>query len=47
MNEAETRAEHIDLALQAAGHGVVESSRMLRELGSALGQALPAPPDRR
>ena|ERR1017187_3648143 len=31
MNEAETRIEHIDLALKAAGWGVVEDSRILRE----------------
>jgi type I restriction enzyme R subunit len=31
MNEAETRAERIDPALQAAGWGVVEGSRILRE----------------
>ncbi len=31
MNEAETRAEHIDLALPAAGWGVVEGSRIRRE----------------
>jgi type I restriction enzyme R subunit len=31
MNEAETRAEHIDPALKAAGWGVVESSRIRRE----------------
>jgi type I restriction enzyme R subunit len=31
MNEAETRAEHIDPALAAAGWGVVERSRILRE----------------
>ena len=31
MNEAETRAEHIDLALKAAGWGVVEGSKILRE----------------
>ena len=31
MNEAETRAEHIDPALAAAGWGVVEGSRILRE----------------
>ena len=31
MNEAETRAEHIDPALQAAGWGVVDGSRILRE----------------
>ncbi len=31
MNEAETRAEHIDPALRAAGWGVVEGSRIHRE----------------
>jgi type I restriction enzyme R subunit len=31
MNEAETRAEHIDPALKAAGWGVVEDSRIRRE----------------
>ena len=31
MNEAETRAEHFDPALKAAGWGVVEGSRILRE----------------
>jgi len=31
VNEAETRAEHIDPALKAAGWGVVEGSRILRE----------------
>jgi len=31
MNEAETRAEHIDPSLKAAGWGVVEGSRILRE----------------
>jgi type I restriction enzyme, R subunit len=31
MNEAETRAEHIDPALTAAGWGVVEGSRVRRE----------------
>ena len=31
MNEAETRAEHIDPALRAAGWGVVEGSKVLRE----------------
>ncbi|OIR18050.1 type I restriction enzyme EcoKI subunit R [mine drainage metagenome] len=31
MNEAETRAEHIDPALKAAGWGVVEGSRVMRE----------------
>ena len=31
MNEAETRAEHVDPALKAAGWGVVEGSKVLRE----------------
>ena len=31
MNEAETRAEHIDPALKAAGWGVIEGSKVLRE----------------
>ena len=31
MNEAETRAEHIDPALKAAGWGVVEDSKVMRE----------------
>jgi type I restriction enzyme R subunit len=31
MNEAETRAEHIDPALKAAGWGVIEGSRVRRE----------------
>ena len=31
MNEAETRAEHIDPALKAAGWGVVDGSKILRE----------------
>lgn len=31
MNEAETRAEYIDPALKAAGWGVIEGSRILRE----------------
>ncbi|HEY1757833.1 MAG TPA: DEAD/DEAH box helicase family protein [Bryobacteraceae bacterium] len=31
MNEAETRAEHIDPALRAAGWGVLEGSRIRRE----------------
>ena len=30
MNEAETRAEHIDPALKAAGWGVVEGKRRRR-----------------
>ena len=32
MNEAETRAEHIDPALNAAGWGAVEGSRIRREM---------------
>lgn len=31
MNEAETRAEHIDPALKVAGWGVIEGSRIRRE----------------
>ncbi|WP_243320274.1 type I restriction endonuclease subunit R [Geothrix sp. SG200] len=38
MNEAETRAEHIDPALKAAGWGVVEGSRILRECGITQGR---------
>jgi alkylation response protein AidB-like acyl-CoA dehydrogenase len=38
MNEAETRADHIDPALKAAGWGVVDGSRILREHGIALGR---------
>ncbi len=38
MNEAETRAEHIDPALKAAGWGVVDGSRVLREHGITLGR---------
>lgn len=38
MNEAETRAEHIDPALRAAGWGVVEGSRVLREYPITLGR---------
>src|SRR5882757_771631 len=38
MNEAETRAEHIDPALKAAGWGVVEASRILREHVITLGR---------
>ncbi len=38
MNEAETRAEHIDPALKAVGWGVVEGSRVLREHGITLGR---------
>jgi type I restriction enzyme R subunit len=38
MNEAETRAEHIDPALAAAGWGVVEGSRVRREYSIAPGR---------
>lgn len=38
MNEAETRAEHIDPALKAAGWGVVGGSRVLHEHGIRLGR---------
>src|SRR5712664_2240507 len=38
MNEAETRAEHIDPVLKVAGWGVVEGSRILREYRITLGR---------
>ncbi len=38
MNEAETRAEHIDPALRAAGWGVVEGSLVRREYAIAPGR---------
>ena len=38
MNEAETRAEHIDPALAAAGWGVIEGSRIRREFPITLGR---------
>ena len=38
MNEAETRAEHIDPALKAAGWSVVENSRIRREYAITLGR---------
>ncbi|MDG2487150.1 MAG: DEAD/DEAH box helicase family protein [Roseibacillus sp.] len=38
MNEAETRAELIDPALKAAGWGVVEGSRILRERSCLISQ---------
>jgi type I restriction enzyme, R subunit len=38
MNEAETRAEHIDPALASAGWGVVEGSRIRREYSITLGR---------
>ncbi|HEU4653134.1 MAG TPA: DEAD/DEAH box helicase family protein, partial [Steroidobacteraceae bacterium] len=38
MNEAETRADHIDPALKAAGWGVVEGSRVRREYPITLGR---------
>jgi type I restriction enzyme R subunit len=51
MNEAETRAEMIDPALKAAGWGVVEGSRVLRErncqinLGRLMGAGTRAKPE--
>jgi hypothetical protein len=38
MNEAATRTEHIDPALKAAGWGVVEGSRIVREYPITLGR---------
>src|SRR5207253_8460697 len=38
MNEAETRAEHIDPVLAGAGWGVVEGSRIRREYSITLGR---------
>ena len=38
MNEAETRAEHIDPALKAAGWGVLEGSRIRREYAISPGR---------
>ena len=38
MNEAETRAEHIDPALKAAGWGVVEGSRIRCEYSISPGR---------
>ncbi len=38
MNEAETRAEHVDPALAAAGWGVVEGSRVRREFPITIGR---------
>ena len=38
MNEAETRADYIDPALRAAGWGVVEGTRILREYPITLGR---------
>src|SRR4029453_9595356 len=38
MNEAETRAEHVDPALAAAGWGVVEGSRIRREYPTTQGR---------
>lgn len=38
MNEAETRADYIDPALKAAGWGVMEGSRILREYPITLGR---------
>jgi type I restriction enzyme R subunit len=38
MNEAETRAEHIDPALKATGWGVIDGSKVLREYPITLGR---------
>ena len=38
MNESETRAEHIDPALKAAGWGVIEGSQIRREFGITAGR---------
>lgn len=38
MNEAETRAEHMDPALVATGWGVVDGSRIRREYPITLGR---------
>jgi len=38
VNEAETRAEHIDRAIAAAGWGVVAGSRVRREYPITLGR---------
>src|SRR6185369_11220148 len=38
MNEAETRADRVDPALKAAGWGVVEGSRVMREYPITLGR---------
>lgn len=35
MNEAETHAEHIDPAIKTAGWGVVDGSRVRREVIAA------------
>ena len=41
MNEAETRAEHIDPALAAAGWGVIDGSRIRREYPITLDKIVP------
>jgi len=38
MNEADTRAELIEPALQAAGWGVAEGSKIFREFGISAGK---------
>src|SRR5262245_8584403 len=38
MNETQTRGEHIDPALKAAGWGIVEGSKILREYPIAPGR---------
>ena len=48
MNEAETRAELIDPALKAAGWGVIENSRIRREViapGRLIGNGKRAKPE--
>lgn len=48
MNEAETRAELIDPALKTAGWGMIEGSRIRREvitLGRLVGNGKRAPSD--
>ncbi|MGD0480290.1 MAG: hypothetical protein ABSA42_08980 [Terracidiphilus sp.] len=41
MNEAETRAEHVDPTLKAAGWGVVGGSRIRREYPITPGRITP------
>ena len=38
MNEAETRAEHIDSALKAVGWGIAEKSKVLPKRPITLGR---------
>ena len=46
MNETQTRGEHVDPALQAAGWGVVEGSKILREYPITPGRIEAIPFDR-